>query len=83
MNKEKIDGYLWQVHYYIMKKSGVDAARVAMYPLFWYIDTGRASCEFLRLLLQKKPFVIGRVLMIDQSTDDTIKAIKKKIGFPL
>lgn len=87
MSKDKIDNFLLNVEKYLMNKYGVDAARDLTYPLAWYIETGRASSEFLRLLLQCKPFVIGRVLAAvltrGGSMNDVINDIKKKIDFPL
>jgi len=87
MSREKIDNFLWNIEKYLMKKYGVDAARDLVYPLAWYIDTGRASCDFLHAMLQHKPYTIARVLAAvltgGGSMHDVITNIKKKIGLPL
>lgn len=76
-----IDSYLWSVRTWLWKKCGsVDDGNRAVYPLVWYIDTGRASGEFLRLLLSHKPYVVGQSLMGGGSDEEAISRVKSRIG---
>lgn len=76
-----IDAYIWDVRYYLMRRRGVDESAIIIDPLVWYIHSGRASGEWLRLLFGVKPFVIGRILGKSESYDDAIGAISKRIGY--
>lgn len=78
---EKAERYIWQVESYLMSKYGVDVAYRDIDPLIWYISTGRASLEFLRLLSYKRPYLIGRKLHEGGSVDEIIKRIKDYIGY--
>lgn len=80
-----IDKYLWDTQKQIIQKHGYgfDQSYNVMYPLTYYIRTGRASTEFLRNVQHVKPFVIARVLAkgYDHGTvDECIAAIKKKVA---
>lgn len=79
----KYDAYIWAVEKYLMQKYGVDAMYRMIDPLTWYINTGRASATFLQMLVQEKPFVIGRILAKGGSHDDIVRKIRKKIGLPM
>lgn len=76
----KMSEYCWKVQWYLMKRYGCDAADRMMDPLTWYIGTGRASLDFLRALLEAKPYMIGRQLAKEGSVDDAIQRIKAYIG---
>ena len=76
----KSDIYINEVLIYIMNHYGVDEAYRDIYPLEWYINTGRASAEFLRKLYTKKPFLIARRLHKGGSVDETVKRIKSFLG---
>lgn len=79
----QIDNYLWDTEKSMWKAAGIDGAIRAIDPLRWYIETGRASLEFLRKLIKVKPFVMGRYLLKIQnnSVEDAVELIKKKIGY--
>lgn len=81
MGYDKIDAMLYAIERYIMDRHGVDAVRRAMYPLEWYINTGRASALFLRKLASAKPFVVGRVLVKGGADDEIIRKLCAKIGY--
>ena len=81
VNATSIETCLWHIQRYIMEKQGCDAAERAMSPLKWYVLTGRASPDFLRLLLDAKPFLIGRTLIQGGSDTEIIAAVKNRIGF--
>lgn len=76
-----IDAYIWDVQKYIMDKKGTDASNRYIYPLKRYINTSRASCEFLKRLFEVSPLRISRILMKSGSDDDIIKDIKRVIKF--
>lgn len=78
----KYDQYLWKVESYLMDRYGVTEAWRMLDPLKWYIDTGRASVTFLNLLLDVKPYCIGKILAKGGSYDETIKRVRKRIGLP-
>ena len=76
-----IGSYLWQVKRYMMGKYGCGTADREIDPLVWYISTGRAPTQFIGLLIQKKPYMIGRILHKGGSTDEAIARVKEYIGF--
>ena len=79
-----IDKYLWDVQDKIMKKHGYsfDQSYNVLYPLSYYINTGRASAEFLHNVQFVKPFVTARLLVKKYehgTVDECIAAFKKKV----
>ena len=79
-----IDKYLWDVQNRIMKKHGYsfDQSYNVLYPLSYYINTGRASAEFLHNVQFVKPFVMARLLVKKYehgTVDECIAAFKKKV----
>ena len=81
MNYQKADNYIWSVKLYLMKKYGCSQAERDIYPLSWYIGTGRASMNFLHKLASAKPFMIARKLHEGGSHDDAIKRVMQYIGY--
>ena len=79
----RYDEYIYKIEKYLMERYGVDAMYRMIDPLAWYINTGRASATFLQMLVQEKPFVIGRILAKGGSHDDVMRNIRKKIGLPM
>ena len=76
-----IDDYLYRIESYLTQHHGSSIAYLDIDPLRWYIRTGRASTQFLGLLLQKKPYMIARKLHDGGSTDEAVQRIKDYIGF--
>ncbi len=79
-----IDKYLWDVQDRIMKKHGYsfDQSYNVLYPLSYYINTGRASAAFLHNVQFVKPFVMARLLVKKYehgTVDECIAAFKKKV----
>lgn len=77
--------YLWKVQKNIIDKHkySYDQSCNVLYPLSYYVNTGRASGTFLRRMSLVKPFVMARILVKGYSSgsvDDCIKIIKKKVG---
>ena len=79
ISRTLIDNYIWNVKLYMMKHYGCDNADCEIDPLAWYINTGRASVDFLGRLVTKKPYMIGRLLHKGGSYDETIKRIREYI----
>jgi len=80
VSQTNIDNFLWDVKSSLMKKYGVDAAERMIDPLVWYVSTGRASGEFLRKLINTKPYIIARKLVENSSVDGTLQRIKTYLG---
>lgn len=68
----KIEDHIWRVYRYLMQKYGTKRAEIDIYPLRWYIHTGRASGAYLRAFLKAKPYMIGRKLHQGGSHDEAI-----------
>lgn len=80
-----IDEYVWNVRNIIVKKHGygIDQSYNVSYPLTYYINTGRASAQFLHDMQYVKPFVMARILANGYKSgtvDECIVAIKKKVA---
>lgn len=81
INKTLIDTCLWHIQRSIMRYNGLDQSERDIAPLKWYINTGRASVDFLGKLIEAKPFMVGRKLHEGGSYDDALERVKKYIGF--
>ena len=81
MGQDTIDRKLNEIFSYLLRKHGWAEADNAIYPLQWYIYTGRASTAFLHKLFSEKPYVIGRVLFAGGTVDEVIYRVKKHIGY--
>ena len=80
VSRTAIDNYMWQVTRYLYKHHGTDAGNRMIAPLYWYIETGRGSSDFLRKLIACKPFVVARILARGGSNDSILMAVKKRVG---
>lgn len=76
-----IDSYLYDVRRSTRKSLGVDAGDRAMYPLTYYIHTGRASVGFLHKLFQTSPSRIARILTSTGSDAEIMERVKRTIRF--
>ena len=76
-----IEQYLWFVHANLIDKYGTLVASNDLAPLEWYIQTGRASTDFVRTLMKAKPFMVARKLHKGGSYDEVINRVKKYIGW--
>ena len=68
----KIDDHIWKVYRYLLRKYGTKRADIDIYPLTWYINTGRASASYIRAFLNTKPYMIGRKLHMGGSHDEAL-----------
>lgn len=77
-----IETMLWHIQRELMDRYGVDASNREISPLKWYINTGRASTEFLhKLYAYGKPFMVARRLHQGGTDEEIIKRIQKLIGY--
>ena len=79
-----ISKYLWDAQENIIKKHGYsfDQSYNVLYPLSHYINTGRASAEFLHNVQYVKPYVMARILAKGYehgTVDECIAAFKKRV----
>ena len=81
MSRTQIETMLWHIQRELMTRYGVDESCRLIYPLSWYITTGRASGEFLQLLQQVRPFLIARDLHKEGSDEQILDRICKRIGY--
>lgn len=65
-----------KVESYAMRKYGVDQAYRDLDPLRWYVETGRASMEFIKKLCNCKPFMIARLLHEGGSIEEQINRVR-------
>lgn len=79
ISRTLIESYMWDVERYTRSKLSVDDSDRVVSPLWWYIDTGRASADFLGRLVQVKPYVIGRLLMKGGSDAEVIDRVKARV----
>ena len=80
LSATSIDNALWAVQSYIMGRYGCACATSDMAPLVWYVNTARASVDFLLALQAAKPFVIGRLLHRGGSYAEVIARVKAALG---
>lgn len=76
--------YIYAVQKCVMYKhgKGISESLNIIYPLSWYITTGRASASFIKAMYEVKPYVMARLLFKGYSTgshDDVVEAIKNKV----
>jgi len=72
--------FIIKIETYLMRKYGVDQASRDLYPIQWYVRTGRASMEFIKKLCNCKPFMIARLLHEDGSVDEQIKRVRDYVA---
>lgn len=81
MSSTQIDTMLWAIQREDMQRNGYDVAERDMQPLFWYINTGRASIEFLRLLMNARPVLVARDIHKGGSHEEVINRVCRRIGY--
>lgn len=76
-----IETMIWNIQREITTRLGVTAGYREISPLSRYINTGRASLDFLQRLYHAKPFMVARKLHQGGSDDEIIKRVQKYIGY--
>lgn len=79
MNKTMIDTCLWSIQRELMHRYGCDQAERDMWPLWWWINTGRASTPFLRALVNARPVLVARDLHKGGSYDEVVQRVERRI----
>ena len=79
MGSDTIDNCLYNIQKCLMDRYGATAAEQEMYPLRWYIYTGRASVPFLKSLFAQKPSVIANILHKKGSDEEVLHNINNKL----
>lgn len=82
ISRTAIDTCLYDIEAHIMRKHGTQAAAHDMQSLYWYVNTGRASVDFLGLLINAKPFIIARILHKSSTEAEAIENLKRYLGAP-
>jgi hypothetical protein len=81
VDRLSVENGLYAIQRRIIDKYGYSQSVEDIYPLNWYIGTGRASVEFLRLLLTAKPFMIARKLHEGGSVQEVVDRIRTYLGY--
>ena len=77
----KSEMILNDIYFLLMRKYGVDCADRDIYPLAWYINTGRAPAHFIDLLGKAKLFMVCNRLHKSGSAEEILDRIFKLIGY--
>ena len=77
----RIFAYCTELLTILSKDSTWGQANRDLDPLTWYIYSGRASTEFLRLLLDTKPYLIARRLKKGGTYDEVLKRIFRLLDY--
>lgn len=81
MSATMIETMLWHIQREIMTRRGVDTSEREIAPLKWYINTGRASTDFLQKLMHTSPAMIARDCGKGGSYDEVIERICHRIKY--
>ena len=76
-----VNDYMWKIQKYLMEKYGEKEAERNISALQWYINTGRASADFLLKLVNTKSYLIARILHNGGSDSEVIQRIKNYIKY--
>ena len=78
-----LENYIADLKLYISKKEDSQTADRMISPLVYYINTGRASTDFIKNLLNTKFYSIYTVLRKQETDYRIIQLLKKKVGIKL
>lgn len=85
MSYTQIENALWAIRERIYTKTGSTAQTdTALYPLVWYISTGRAPTDFLRVLVNctnRQFTTIANRLIKAKTENAAISSVCDYIGF--
>ena len=81
INSTSVETCLWHIERHLIQKHGTRQAEIDMYPLRWYVNTGRASMDFLRSLMNAKHFMVARKLHEGGSYDEALRRLKAYIHY--
>ena len=72
----KAESILMRYHTMLMKKHGILGAERLMTPLSWYINTGRASADYINKLADADERKVIAILEQDGSVEDILGRLK-------
>lgn len=83
MSRTQIDDLLHKIRLSCIRHKDASAENCVYYAIAWYIETGRASLEWIKLLEAKKTYkgMISAALRGDTSTSGIIKTINKILNY--
>lgn len=81
LGRTTIERNIWKIQRVLLEKYGTAQAASDVATLVWYIETGRASADYLRKLFAVKPFLIARRLHLGGSYDEALERVSKCIGW--
>ena len=81
LGRTTIERNIWKIQRVLLEKYGTAQAASDVAPLVWYIETGRASADYLRKLFAVKPFLIARRLHLGGSYDEVLARVGNLIGW--
>ena len=85
VSANNIDNAIYDVKSKMYKKYSVDESERFISPLIYYINTGRASTEFLRILVnlteRQKSTIANKLIKNYGNTENAINSICKYVGF--
>lgn len=80
VSRSGIDSFLWDVNRAVYSKLGdTKETENIVSAIVWYVNTGRASSDFLRQIFTFSPRIIANSLMKGGSDLDKIERIKKAV----
>lgn len=80
MSRTDINMMMGKIMMYMMETYGCDAGAREFSPLMWYVETGRASLEFLNRLWEAKQFMVARRLHKGGTDEEAIRRVKKLLN---
>lgn len=85
VSANNIDNVIYEIKSKMYKKHSIDDAERYISPLIYYINTGRAPTEFLRILVnlteRQKSTVANRLVKNYGNTENAIDSICQYVGF--
>lgn len=85
LSRTAIDDTMWDIKQKLMRKCTTDNADRYLYPLAYYIDTGRAPAGFLKLLINlsdRQKAIVGNRLMKNYGNNErVINSVCQYIGW--
>ena len=78
---QKLENYFFNVQMCLVENHHIpfDFAGTMVSDLSWYTDTGRASVEWCKRLLNTKPYLVARRVAKGGSTNEIIKRVTNLI----
>lgn len=80
VSRTGIDSFLWDVNRSVYDRLGDSrATESTVFALVYYVNTGRASSDFLRILFTFSPRIVANSLMKGGSDLEKIERLRKSV----